>query len=597
MPARPFISRLHPQLQPVRLSPAALVAARPRPRPLSRPANPNTPAPAMRFGWKLLRIPGFVFIAAALVLVLNSAIPVLLWDHAVPAGWIARRAAAPLDAALTSVLHIAIFVWLYFRLIDRYIDRLDLGIASAMDGVITATVNGDIVLINPAAQAMFGRTADETLGRHLELLVPERHRAQMRRQMAEMVAVQATAGPPRRELNATGLRANGDEFPIEGSVTCVGANADRLFTMIVRDVTARRQSQLQLGRLASIVESSSDAILSKDLEGHVTTWNAAAERMFGHTAAEMTGQSILRLLPPDRVDEEARIIARIRMGESIRHFDTVRCHKDGSLVDVSLSIAPLRDHLGRVVGASTIARDISEQKKAAAIQADYVGRLQELSRRLMETEEQERRRLGNELHDRTGSNLTALSTTLAVIRSMLPAEIERDHAARFAECDVMLRETMDHVRHVLADLRPTALDIGLLAALNHLASRVRAQTGLPIEVSGHEPSPRPDSDTEIALFRIAQEAVNNAAKHSRAALVRISLAVECGVLRLEVSDDGRGFAAGMRKWGSSSLGMTTMRERAEAIHASLAIHSRPGAGTAVTVERDLGPPRRQEGRQ
>lgn len=536
----------------------------------------------------MIRTPGFVVVAAALVLAINAAIPVIVWDHAVAAGWLSRGSAAPLAIALTTVADIAIFVWLYFRVMGRYVQRLDMGIASAMDGVIVTNLTGDIVLFNPAAQDMFGYTSDEVLGRHVELLVPERHRALLRRQRAEMARGEPGGHPPRRELNATALRANGDEFPMEGSVSCIGNNAERMFTMIVRDVTARRQSQLQLGRLAAIVESSSDAIISNDLEGKVMTWNAAAERMFGYDAAEIAGDSILRLLPPDRLEEEERILARIRMGEPVHHFDTVRRRKDGSLIDVSISIAPLRDHRGRVVGASTIALDISEQMNAAAIQADYLKRLQELSRRLMETEEQERRRLSNELHDRTGSNLTALSTTIAIIRSTLPADIQFEHAARFEECNLMLRETMDHVRNVLADLRPTALDLGLLAALRHHAGRVRAQTGLAVEVRGQEPSPQPDSDTEIALFRIAQEAINNAVKHSRATLVRISLVVEDGVLRLVVADDGQGFSAGLRRAGSSSLGMTTMRERAEAIHASLSIDSKPGVGTAVAIELDIG---------
>ncbi|WP_313393776.1 PAS domain S-box protein [Sphingobium yanoikuyae] len=116
--------------------------------------------------------------------------------------------------------------------------------------------------------------------------------------------------------------------------------------------------------LAAIVESSDDAILTKDLDGIVTSWNEAAERLFGYSAPEIIGKSITLLLPYDRQDEEAPILARLRRGERVRHYETVRRRKDGSLVDISLSVSPLRDPAGTVIGASTIARDISERKQA-----------------------------------------------------------------------------------------------------------------------------------------------------------------------------------------------------------------------------------------
>lgn len=117
-------------------------------------------------------------------------------------------------------------------------------------------------------------------------------------------------------------------------------------------------------RLAAIVESSEDAILTKGLDGTITSWNGGAERLFGYRASEIIGKPIMLLLPEDRSDEEARILARLRRGERVRHFETVRRRKDGSLVDISLSISPLRGEHGRIVGASTIARDISERKRA-----------------------------------------------------------------------------------------------------------------------------------------------------------------------------------------------------------------------------------------
>jgi PAS domain S-box-containing protein len=116
--------------------------------------------------------------------------------------------------------------------------------------------------------------------------------------------------------------------------------------------------------LAAVVESSDDAILTKDLNGIVTSWNEAAERLFGYSPSEIIGRSITLLLPDDRQDDEVPILARLRRGERVRHYETVRRRKDGSLVDISLSVSPLRDATGAVIGASSIARDITERKRA-----------------------------------------------------------------------------------------------------------------------------------------------------------------------------------------------------------------------------------------
>src|SRR3546814_13604472 len=126
-------------------------------------------------------------------------------------------------------------------------------------------------------------------------------------------------------------------------------------------------------RLAAIIEASDDAILTKDLEGTITSWNRGAERLFGYRAPEIIGKPVTILLPDDRQDEEASILARLRRGEHVRHYETVRRCKDGSLVDISLSISPLRDANGAVIGASTIARDVTDRKRAERSEEHRVG--------------------------------------------------------------------------------------------------------------------------------------------------------------------------------------------------------------------------------
>jgi PAS domain S-box-containing protein len=130
------------------------------------------------------------------------------------------------------------------------------------------------------------------------------------------------------------------------------------------DITVRKHGEEARARLAAIVESSDDAIISKDLNGIITSWNKSAERLFGYTAQEVVGKSVTILIPQERFDEEPSILERVRRGERIDHYETVRRCKDGTLLDVSLTVSPVADSQGRVVGASKIARDITERKRA-----------------------------------------------------------------------------------------------------------------------------------------------------------------------------------------------------------------------------------------
>jgi PAS domain S-box-containing protein len=133
---------------------------------------------------------------------------------------------------------------------------------------------------------------------------------------------------------------------------------------MVRDVTDRKRAEEATARLAAIVEFSDDAIISKDLQGVITTWNEGAERLFGYTSQEAIGQSVTMLIPPDHINEEPSILARIRRGESVQHYETVRQRKDGTLLDISLTVSPIFDRQGRIVGASKVARDITERIQA-----------------------------------------------------------------------------------------------------------------------------------------------------------------------------------------------------------------------------------------
>jgi PAS domain S-box-containing protein len=145
------------------------------------------------------------------------------------------------------------------------------------------------------------------------------------------------------------------------------------------DVSDRKRAELSSGHLAAIVESSDDAIVSKNLDGIITSWNRGAERLFGYSADEVIGKPITILIPQDRLDEETDILARLRMGKRVEHFETVRRRKDGSLADMSLTISPVRNNDGRIIGASKIARDITDRKAAERLHSTL---LREMKHRL-----------------------------------------------------------------------------------------------------------------------------------------------------------------------------------------------------------------------
>ena len=212
-------------------------------------------------------------------------------------------------------------------------------------------------------------------------------------------------------------------------------------------------------------------------------------------------------------------------------------------------------------------------------------RLRAVSQRLMDVEEIQRRNLNRELHDRVGQNLSALQLNLATLRLELEGGTTRAADERLHDAQSLLEATSNQVRDVMADLRPAALDdFGLLAALRDHAAGVAARLRIPITVQGKDLEQRLPLATEMALFRIVQEALTNVALHARASKAEIVLSATPRAVRLSVTDNGSGFSAARPPRRAAHYGIATMRERAEAVGARLRIVSRPGKGCRVEVE-------------
>ncbi|HEX4630399.1 MAG TPA: PAS domain S-box protein [Chthoniobacterales bacterium] len=232
---------------------------------------------------------------------------------------------------------------------------------SALDCIISMDASGHVIEFNPAAERVFGYTRDQALSQELaSLIIPPDQRERHRKGLQNYL--ESGEGPVLgKRLEVKALRADGSEILVELAITALPRESGPVFTAYLRDITDRTRGEEASRRLAAIIESSDDAIISKDLNGVITSWNVAAERLFGYTAGEIIGRNILTLIPPDRQHEEPQILGRIRRGERIDHYETVRQRKDGTLLDISVTVSPLKDKSGKIIGASKIARDITDR--------------------------------------------------------------------------------------------------------------------------------------------------------------------------------------------------------------------------------------------
>nr|WP_265558827.1 PAS domain S-box protein [Streptomyces hygroscopicus] len=224
---------------------------------------------------------------------------------------------------------------------------------------------GTIRLVNAQTEALFGYRREELLGHPVEILVPGRfrgHHTEHRNGYAHNQQVR----PMGAGLDLYGLRKNGTEFPVEISLSPLETSDGLLVSAAVRDVSERKAAEERINELAAIVESSQDAILAKTLDGRITYWNAAAQRLYGFTAADILGRHVSLLAPQDREHEVTALLERLRQGEKVEHFETLRVTRSGELLDVDVTLWPTRARNGAVIGACAIVRDISDRKRAEA---------------------------------------------------------------------------------------------------------------------------------------------------------------------------------------------------------------------------------------
>jgi PAS domain S-box-containing protein len=332
--------------------------------------------------------------------------------------------------------------------------------------------------------------------------------------------------------------------------------------------------------LQALIDSSPLALVEFDLDTRIRLWNPAAERIFGWSSEEILGRGGLPLAHAAKRAESEELFARVLAGDAVTDFETVRQRKDGTLVDVSISAAPVRDGSGRVIGNMVAYTDITERKAQEAevhrLNAELHDRLEELAAsraRIVTAGDVARRRLERNLHDGAQQRLVTLSLSLRVALAKLDSDPEGARSA-LVDAGGELATALEELRELARGLHPAVLsERGLRAAVETLASRA------PVPVEIDIPAQRLPEQVEGAAYYLIAEALTNVTKYARASSVRIRASATDAIVVVEVSDDGVGGAD-----SGAGSGLRGLADRVESLGGSLEVVSPAGVGTTLRAE-------------
>lgn len=463
--------------------------------------------------------------------------------------------------------------------------RLNGIIQSAMDGIITTDERQDIVLFNPAAEQMFGCAAADVLGTPLEQFVPvrlrERHRAHIERFSETGVSTRRMGV----QSEITGLRANGEEFPLEASISQVLVGGKKLFTVILRDVTQRKRGEAALRDSAERYQRLMELVpcaIWVEREGRIAFVNrACVEILRAETEEQLLGRSPLELIHPD-----FHALAAARRAHLLESLETnplvgkKMVRLDGEVRDVEITEASFHDE-GKLAVLAVV-RDVTQRKRAERELEESREQLRRLSAALQAVREEEKTRIARELHDELGQSLTGLKMDLAQLGSQLRPE-QSDAVNRVKAMQSLLDSTVASVRRIATELRPLMLDdLGLVPTIEWLVHDFSQRTGVAVELELPPQDFDVGPDIATAVFRVLQESLTNVARHADASKVRIALSGSKAAVELRVQDNGRGFKPSA-SGGTKTLGLIGMRERCAMLGGTFILESEPGAGTSIAM--------------
>ena len=459
--------------------------------------------------------------------------------------------------------------------LHRSEDRLRAVFESSPLAIMEVDLETRVIRWNRAAERIFGWTREEILGKPGTPMVPPSQQAEHEELVARVRAGESFAGHQtvRRRKDGTVFEVMMAAAPVQDEDGHVVSHL-----VVYNDISVAKRQE---ARLQALIDSSPLALVEFDLETRVRLWNPAAERIFGWTREEIVGRGGLPMAPESRRAESEALFTRVRAGESLNDFETVRQRKDGTLVAVSIAAAPIRDGSGQVVGNMVAYTDIGERKAQEAevhrLNDELHARLDELAAsrsRIVAAGDVERRRLERNLHDGAQQRLVALSLALRLARKQLDADPDAARAALAAAGDE-LSLALDELRELARGLHPAVLsDHGLRTAVHALASRAP----LPVEIED-VPDGRLPEPVEAGAYYLIAEALTNVTKYAEASVVRVRVEATDGCLVVEVADDGVGGAD-----PAGGTGLRGLADRVEALGGSLEVVSPAGEGTTLRAE-------------
>jgi PAS domain S-box-containing protein len=432
---------------------------------------------------------------------------------------------------------------------------------------------------------MFGCTAADVLGTPLEQFIPSRFRERHHADVGHFGETGVTTRRMAGRSDVTGLRANGEEFPLEASISQTVVGGKKLYTVILRDISDRKQVENTLRDVADryqrLVELVPNAIWVEREERIVFVNRACVQILGAESDKQLLGRSPLELIHPDFHPLVVSRRARLLEGLDSEPFAEKRIIRlDGEVRDVEITEASFYDEGQLCVLA--VFRDVTERKRAARELEESREQLRHLSTALQAVREEEKTRIARELHDELGQALTGLKMDLAQLSSQLRPE-QADALNRTESMRSLLDSTVASVRRIATELRPLMLDdLGLVPTIEWLVHDFSQRSGVAVELDLPSSDFDVGADLSTAVFRVLQESLTNVARHANASRVAVVLRGSGHDVELQVQDNGKGISP-VAAGGTKTLGVLGMRERAAMLGGKLILESEPNVGTSIVM--------------
>ena len=473
-------------------------------------------------------------------------------------------------------------------------------VESSDDAIISKNLQSIVQTWNRGAERLFGYTAEEMIGNSITTLIPE----DLLPEEDEIIS-KLKRGERIEHYETVRRRKDGQLVNISLTVSPVYDDSGTLVggSKICRNITNQQKINRERAILANIVETSEDGIVSKDLNGIVQTWNRAASDIFGYTAEEMIGQSITKLVPPELPDEEPQLLAKLRKGERIQHYETVRMRKDGERIDVALTVSPIRDASGEIIGASKIVRDITKNKQLK----EEFDNLQSTLSGVEETS-----KLKSSFISTLSHEIRAPLGGIISLAEILSTEEELPQTAKGVADAILdasrslfnvLNELLDfskveagkvHLENRVFSLRSTIVDV------IRIINPARTKKGLLLRSIVDPDIPEFISGDELRVRQVLLNLASNAVKFSHKGAVYISANLveskdDTLLIEFKVSDTGIGLSddtierlfqpfvqadpSTSRLFGGTGLGLSIAKSYVDLMGGEIGVNSKPKEGS------------------